>query len=104
MVVQRPRAECCAPANGKLARHVVDIQEAASIAGAGQFVTIDAGTDDGIAPGNVFSVFRHVYPSVPTPRDAVGEVTVVAVRDRTATAKVTYSGKEVMLGDQVELR
>jgi hypothetical protein len=104
MVAQRPRAECCAPANGKLARHVVDIQEAASIAGAGQFVTIDAGTDDGVAPGNVFSVFRHVYPSVPTPRDPVGEVTVVAVRDRTATAKVTYSGKEVMLGDQIELR
>jgi hypothetical protein len=52
----------------------------------------------------VFSVFRSNYPSVPTPRDAVGEVTVVAVRERTATAKVTYSHTEIMLGDQVELR
>jgi len=26
------------------------------------------------------------------------------VRDRTATAKVTYSAKEITVGDQVELR
>ena len=37
--------------------------------GTGQFVTIDAGTDDGVAPGNVFSIYRVMYPSVPTPRN-----------------------------------
>jgi hypothetical protein len=104
MVVRRAPAECCAPANGKVARHVVDLQDDATIAGEGQFLTIDAGTDDGVAPGNVFSVFRIVYPSVPTPRSPVGEATVVSVRDRTATAKVTYSKYEVMVGDEVELR
>jgi LysM repeat protein len=104
MVVPQAPAECCAPANGKITRHVVDMQGAVSVAGAGQFLTIDAGAEDGIAPGSVFSVFRSNYPSVPTPRNAVGEVTVVAVRERTATAKVTYSGKEVQVGDQVELR
>jgi hypothetical protein len=104
MVVRRAPAECCAPANGKIARHVVDLQDDATIAGAGQFVTIDAGTDDGVTPGNVFAVYRVLYPSVPTPRDAVGEATVVSVREKTATAKVTYSRREVMIGDQVELR
>jgi LysM repeat protein len=104
MVVPSTPVECCTPANGKVTRHIVDMQDAASMAGAGQFLTIDAGTEDGVAPGSVFSVFRITYPSVPTPRDAVGEVTVVAVRERTATAKVTYSGKEVRVGDQVELR
>jgi len=104
MVVRRAPAECCAPANGKIARHVVDLQDDATIAGAGQFLTIDAGTDDGVAPGNVFSVYRIVYPSVPTPRAPLGEATVVSVRDRTATAKVTYSKYEIMVGDQVELR
>jgi LysM repeat protein len=104
MVVRRAPAECCAPANGKIARHVVDLQDDATIAGAGQFVTIDAGTDDGVTPGNVFAVYRILYPSVPTPRDAVGEATVVSVREKTATAKVTYSRREVMIGDQVELR
>jgi hypothetical protein len=104
MVVKRAPAECCAPANGNITRHVVDLQEGAMIVGTGQLLTIDAGTDDGVAPGNVFSVYRIVYPSVPTPRDAVGEATVVAVRDRTATAKVTYARKEVRVGDEVELR
>jgi nucleoid-associated protein YgaU len=104
MVVRRAPAECCAPANGKIARHVVDLQDDATIAGQGQFLTIDAGTDDGVAPGSVFSVFRIVYPSVPTPRSALGEATVVSVRDRTATAKVTYSAREIMVGDEVELR
>jgi LysM repeat protein len=104
MVVRRAPADCCAPANGKIARHVVDLQDDATIAGQGQFLTIDAGTDDGVAPGNVFSVYRIVYPSVPTPRSPVGEATVVSVRDKTATAKVTYSKYEVMVGDEVELR
>ncbi len=104
MVVRRAPAECCAPANGKVARHVVDLQDDATIAGAGQFLTIDAGTEDGVAPGNVFSVYRILYPSVPSPRDAVGEATVVSVREKTATAKVTYSHKEVRVGDEVELR
>ena len=56
-----------------------------------------------VAPGNVFSVYRIVYPSVPTPRDAVGEATIVATREKTSTAKLTYSAKEIMVGDQVEL-
>jgi len=74
-----------------------------TIAGAGQFLTIDAGTDDGVAPGNVFSVYRIVYPRADA-RDALGEATVVSVRERTATAKVTYASKEIMVGDEVELR
>ena len=104
MVVGRTPAACCSPANGKVTRHVVDLQDDASIAGQGQFLTVDAGTEDGVAPGSVFSLFRINYPSVPTPRRVLGEATVVAVRDRTATAKITYSAAEVMVGDQVELR
>lgn len=104
MVVRRAPEECCSTENGKTMRHVVDMADDAAIAGTGSFVTIDAGTDDGVAPGAVFSVYRTMYPSVPTPRNVVGEATVVAVRDRTATAKITYSRKEIMLGDQVQLR
>jgi hypothetical protein len=104
MVVRRAPEECCSTENGKTMRHVVDLQGDVSIAGAGLFVTIDAGTDDGVAPGSVFSVYRTMYPSVPTPRNVVGEATVVAVRDRTSTAKITYSRKEIMRGDQVQLR
>jgi hypothetical protein len=104
MVVRRALEECCSTENGKTTRHVVDLQDDVSIAGTGLFVTIDAGTDDGVAPGTVFSVYRLMYPSVPTPRNVVGEATVVAVRERISTAKITYARKEIMLGDQVQLR
>jgi LysM repeat protein len=104
MVVRRAPAECCEPPNGKITRHVVDLQENTNVAGTGNLVMIDAGAEDGIAPGNEFSVYRILYPSVPSPRDAVGMATVVAVRERTATAKLTYARKEVVVGDEVELR
>ena len=104
MVVRRAPAACCAPANGKMTRHVVDLQNHAAIGGEGHFLTIDAGADEGIMPGSSFSIFRLRYPSVPTPRVPVGEAIVVSVRDRTATAKVTYSKYEVVVGDEVELR
>jgi hypothetical protein len=57
-----------------------------------------------VAPGNVFVVYRIVYRGVPTPRSVLGELAVVAVRDRTATAKVTYSNDAIVIGDEVELR
>jgi hypothetical protein len=104
MVVRREPEECCTPSPGKLSRYVVDMARDATVAGTGDLVTIDAGAADGIAPGAVFSVFRIMYPSAPTPRNVVGEATVVAVREKTATAKVTYSRVEIMVGDQVELR
>jgi len=104
MVVRRAPEDCCGTESGKVLRHVVDLQDDAAIGGTGQFVTIDAGTEDGVAPGTVFSLYRIMYPSVPTPRSVVGEATVVAVRERTSTAKITYSRKEIMLGDQVQLR
>jgi len=104
MTVRRVPTDCCNPPNGKVTRYVVDLQDDATMAGAGQLLTIDAGTDDGVAPGSIFSVYRVMYPSVPTPRNVVGEATVVSVRDRTSTAKITYSRNEIVVGDQVELR
>ena len=104
MVVRRPPSDRLTPPSGKVDRYVVDLQDGAAMAGTGSFVLIDAGTDDGISPGTVFSIYRVMYPSVPTPRNVIGEVTVVATRDTTATAKITYSREEIMVGDQVELR
>jgi hypothetical protein len=104
LVVTRPPATRLTPPSGKLNQYVVDIALDATIAGEGHLLTIDAGSESGVAPGNVFSVFRIDYPSVPTPRNVVGELTVVAVREKTATAKVTYSADAIMVGDVIELR
>jgi hypothetical protein len=104
MVVQRARSDRLTPPTGKVDRHVIDLQDDATMTGEGGFVIIDAGADDGVSPGSVFSIYRVMYPSVPTPRNVVGELTVVATRSSTSTAKVTYSREEIMVGDQVELR
>jgi hypothetical protein len=104
MIVYRPPADRLTPPSGKLQQYVVDIQDDATIAAAGQFVAVDAGTDEGVAPGNIFEIYRVMYPSVPTPRNVIGEATVVSVHDRTSIAKITYSNEEIMVGDQLELR
>ena len=45
-----------------------------------------------------------MYPSVPTPRNVIGELVVVTVRERTSTARVLYSRDAIMNGDKAELR
>jgi hypothetical protein len=104
MIAPRPAADRMTPPTGNVNRYIVDLQDDGAIGGAGQFVIINAGSADGVTPGSVFSVYRVMYPSVPTPRNVVGEVTVVAARDNTSTAKITYSREEIMVGDQIELR
>lgn len=104
LIVKRPPPDRLTPPSGKIEGSIVDIGEDSMIAGQGQLVTINLGTANGIAPGNRLTVFKIMYPSVPTSRNVVGELAVVAVRDRTATAVVTYSGDAIMSGDRVELR
>lgn len=104
LVLTRPPATRLTPPSGKLDRYIVDIQDDAVLAGQGSLVTIDAGSDSGVAPGNVFTIYRILYPSIPSPRNVLGELAVLSVRDRTALAKVTMSYQEVMVGDSVELR
>ena len=92
------------PPTGRLTGTVVDIAEDAMIAGERQLVTLNIGASNGVAPGNLFSVYKIMYPSVPTPRNVIGELVVVAVRERTATARVLYSRDAIMNGDKAELR
>jgi hypothetical protein len=104
LVLSRPAADRLTPPSGKLDRYIVDIQDDAIIAGQGSLVTIDAGSDSGVAPGNIFTIYRVVYPSVPSPRNVLGELAVLTVQERTSLAKITMSYREVMVGDSVELR
>jgi len=104
LVLTRPTATRLTPPSGKLDRYVVDIAGDAMIAGQGSLVTIDAGTDSGVAPGNIFTIYRVVYPSVPSPRYVLGELAVLSVREKTSLAKVMTSNDAISVGDSVELR
>ena len=69
-----------------------------------------------VQPGDVFIAYRHVdvdsqlhdFPKetdkLRATRTAIGEVIVVKVGDRVATAVVTYSADALALGDIVERR
>jgi LysM domain len=104
LVLRRPPPDRLTPPSGKAQGYVVDIADDVMVAGTGQIVSIDLGSEAGIAPGNMLTVYRIMYPSVPTTRNVLGELAVLTVRDRTATAKVMYSNDAIMNGDPVELR
>lgn len=104
LALRRPHPDRMTPPSGKTQAHVVDIGDGAMIGGTGTLLTIDAGSEAGISPGNVLVVYRTAYPSVPTARNVIAEIAVVAARDKSAVAKVIYSKDSVMNGDAVELR
>jgi hypothetical protein len=104
MIVRRLPGDRLTPPTGKTDGSVVAIAEDSMIAGQEQLLSINLGTANGVAPGNIFSVYRVMYPGVSSPRNVLGELVVVAVRERTATARVTYSRDAIMAGDRVELR
>jgi hypothetical protein len=92
------------PHSGKTHGYVVDIADDSMVAGTGQMLSLDLGSADGLAPGNSLVVYRTMYPSVPTPRNVLGEVTIVSIKEHTATAKIINSNDAIMNGDEVELR
>jgi hypothetical protein len=103
-ITPRPRADYLTPPTGKLSATVVDMTENVAVGAEGTLVTIDAGVQEGVQPGNAFVVYKISYPGLPSPRRVIGEIVVISVRDKTATAKVTYSMDAVTLGDRAELR
>jgi hypothetical protein len=104
MIVPRLPGDRLTPPTGKADGSVVDIADDSMIAGQEQLVSLNLGTANGLAPGNLLTVYRVMYPGVPSPRNVLGELVVVAVRERTATARVSYSRDAIMNGDRVELR
>jgi hypothetical protein len=81
----------------------------------GAIVYIDI-TNSSVQPGDVFIAYRHAdvdsqlydFPretdKLRATRTAIGEVVVVKVGERVATAVVTYSADALALGDIVERR
>jgi hypothetical protein len=103
LILRRPPPDRLTPPSGKASGSVVDIGEDSMIAGTGQLVSVNLGASDGVSPGTRLTVFKVMYPSVPTPRNVIGELAIVSVQEKTATARVIYSGDAIMNGDHVEI-
>src|SRR5437867_6715631 len=84
------------------------------VATEGMVVYIDIGHDQAVNPGDIFLVYRGVavdqrlydFPTevkkLKNTRSAIGELVVLKVGERAATALVTYAADGLMLGDSVE--
>jgi LysM domain len=104
LLLKRPPADRLTPPSGKTQGYVIDQAGDATIAAEGSIVMIDLGTEAGLAPGNVLTVSRVMYPSAQTPRNVVGELAVIIAHEKNSVAKVIYSRDAIMNGDEVELR
>jgi hypothetical protein len=77
-------------------------------------VFVDRGEADGVEEGNVFTVVRSgdLYEQRPTatpwdprlPKEDVGQLLVIDVKERASAALVTRSLRELAVGDRVEMR
>jgi hypothetical protein len=104
MIAVTAPADRLTPHTDKAHGYVVDLDDRNDIASAGQFAIIDLGSGEGISPGTVLQVYRIEYPSVPTPRNVIGDLAVLTVQERTATAKIIHSTTAIMVGDEIEVR
>ena len=65
-------------------------------------VFIDRGENDDVYPGDLFTIYRTSRAGMPPV--AVGELAVLSVKSRSATAKIIQSRYPVHLGDRLERR
>ena len=93
----------CDPPSGKTSGYIVDSRGWELGASEGNLVQINLGRDDQVAPGDFLTVFR---PSsrADQPRVVLGQIGVLTTEARTATAIILTAKREMVVGDQVELR
>jgi LysM repeat protein len=82
--------------------HIIDVMDSRSINGKFDMLYLDKGSNDGVKPGDRFSVFIDPLKKG-FPKKVVGEAMVVLVKDQTATALVRNSTDSIAKGDKVEL-
>jgi hypothetical protein len=112
----------CQEPSGKLKGYIVYATDELSSVAEGHVVNIDVGSDDNIAPGDFFTIYRHYrskyyelagwrtsrspradYDDEDLPRQVLGELVVLMTEKHTATARITTSARQVDVGARVEL-
>jgi hypothetical protein len=70
--------------------------------GQGYLVSIDLGQEDGVVPGNVFTIFRYLYDDAP--RKVLGTLAILTVQREHSTARIMESKDYILPGDLIELK
>ena len=107
-VARRPNRQAL---DGRIIASRVD---SITLSGENHVVFVDRGAKDGVEEGNVFTVVRSgdLYGKDPYkplwdagfPKEDVGSLLIIDVKDRASAALVTRSLKELIIGDHVEMR
>lgn len=96
-------AQWCDPPSGRTNGYIVDSRGWTLGLVEGNLVQINLGRDDQLEPGDFLTVYR---PSVRAdqPRVVLGQIGVLTTESRTATAVILAARREILVGDQVEIR
>jgi len=92
----------CDPPSGRTSGYIVDTRGWDLGVVEGNLVQIDLGRDI-VAPGDFLTVFRP-SPRADQPRQVLGQIGILTSDARTSTAIVVTAKREMVVGDQVELR
>jgi len=102
LLPKQPTVTRMTPETGQMRGEIVaSLDEVASF-GEGYLVSIDLGEDDGVVPGNLFTVFRYIRADAP--RKVLGELAILTVQRNNATARIMHSYDFMIEGDLVELK
>jgi hypothetical protein len=93
----------CDPPSGRTSGYIVDSKDWDLGLVEGNLIQIDLGRDNAVQPGDFMTVFRP-SPRADQPRQVLGEIGILTTEARTATAIVVAARREILVGDQVELR
>ncbi|MDD8020729.1 MAG: hypothetical protein PHU81_06050 [Acidobacteriota bacterium] len=85
-----------------LEAQVIYLETDFNIAGSGNWALIDAGEEQGVRPGQQMTVFRQKKAEFP--REAIGNIVVVDVQNKTATVKILSCREPIEKGDIVQVK
>jgi hypothetical protein len=116
-------AVACDPPTGKAKGRIVYTRDGVYQIGTDTDVLVDLGLAEGLQPGDFLTIYRYNYgfeygikpqgtywvnlappEGVQIPRTYLGELAILSVGDRWATARVTDANRLIEVGDEVELK
>ncbi len=84
--------------------YILDVTDDRTLNGQQDFVFLDKGKEDGVDPGDRFAVYSPEHDDIPGTSTEVGEVQVILVKSRTATAIIRQSKDALERGERVEFK
>lgn len=90
--------------SGKPTGFIMDAKDGVDSLGQDHIVYIDLGKNAGVQPGDYLRIYRENEDGENLPRIMLGEMVVLKTYAETSTCKIVTSVKEIMTGDQVELK